>query len=233
METLSVLLAFPLQKPVTQSFDVFFDLHTNRRISKQSRRQWFETPSRLLWRRCYGEPMSTLLDNLSCLSTFGETLLYQTMTFQCVWNHQHRDCLFNSSFWLIKHKNAVILAFPNTEPVMWNAFSCHAISWKHGISSMADIHFFMSMLKYLDYSMAFNRLPQHGAMLHANVIGRPRQVFEVFPRHKQSCVTKRELENHWFVCVLISRYCPMQLLIHDISDTFRIFSGFRKCLYSI
>ena len=37
---------------MTQSFDVFFDLHLNKRLSKQSRRRWFETPSRSLWRDC-------------------------------------------------------------------------------------------------------------------------------------------------------------------------------------
>ena len=40
----------PLTKPVTQSFDVFFDLCLNKRLSKQSRRRWFETTSRSLWR---------------------------------------------------------------------------------------------------------------------------------------------------------------------------------------
>ena len=35
---------------VTRSFDVFFDLRLNKQMSKQSRRRWFETPSRSLWR---------------------------------------------------------------------------------------------------------------------------------------------------------------------------------------
>ena len=40
---------FPSQKPVTQSFDVFFDLRLSKRLNEQSRRWWFETPSRSLW----------------------------------------------------------------------------------------------------------------------------------------------------------------------------------------
>ena len=63
METFSALLAicagnspvtgeFPPQRPVTRSFDVFFDLRLNKRLSKQSRRRWFETPSHPLWRHC-------------------------------------------------------------------------------------------------------------------------------------------------------------------------------------
>ena len=43
---------FPAQRPVTRSFDVFFDL--NKWLSKQQRRWWFETPSRSLWHHCNG-----------------------------------------------------------------------------------------------------------------------------------------------------------------------------------
>ena len=63
METLSALLAlcernspvsgeFPSQRPVSQSFDVFFDLRVNKRLSKQSIRRWFETPSCSFLRHC-------------------------------------------------------------------------------------------------------------------------------------------------------------------------------------
>ena len=38
------------QKPVTRSFDVFFVLRPNKRLSKQSWGWWFEMPSRPLWR---------------------------------------------------------------------------------------------------------------------------------------------------------------------------------------
>ena len=62
MKTSSALLAlcvgnsppvtgeFPSQRPVARSFGVFFDLCLNKRLNKQSRRRWFETPSRSLWR---------------------------------------------------------------------------------------------------------------------------------------------------------------------------------------
>ena len=43
---------FPSQNPVTQNFGVLIDLHLNKRLSKQSRRRWFETSSRSLWRHC-------------------------------------------------------------------------------------------------------------------------------------------------------------------------------------
>ena len=40
---------FPSQRPVTRSFDVFFDLRLNKRLSNQSWGWWFETPSRSLY----------------------------------------------------------------------------------------------------------------------------------------------------------------------------------------
>ena len=40
---------FPPQRPVTRSFDVFFDLHLNEWLSKQSRCWWFEMPSCSSW----------------------------------------------------------------------------------------------------------------------------------------------------------------------------------------
>ena len=63
METFSALLAhsegnplvtggFPSQRLMTRNFDVYIDLRPNKRLRKQSRRRWFETPSRSLWRHC-------------------------------------------------------------------------------------------------------------------------------------------------------------------------------------
>ena len=66
METFSALLVicagnspvpgeFPAQRPVTRSFDVFFDLRLNKRLSKQSWGWWFETLSPPLWRHRHGQ----------------------------------------------------------------------------------------------------------------------------------------------------------------------------------
>ena len=45
---------FPVQRPVTRSFDVFVALRLNKRLSKQSCGWWFETPSPSSWRHCNG-----------------------------------------------------------------------------------------------------------------------------------------------------------------------------------
>ena len=43
---------FPAQRPVTRSFDVFFDLRLNKWLSKQPWGWLFETPPWSLWRQC-------------------------------------------------------------------------------------------------------------------------------------------------------------------------------------
>ena len=43
---------YTLTKASDAELYVFFDLRLNKRLSKQSRRRWFETPLRPLWRHC-------------------------------------------------------------------------------------------------------------------------------------------------------------------------------------
>ena len=82
VETFSSLLAlctgnspvtgeFPTQRPVTRSFDVFFDLRLNKRLSKQSWGWWFETPSRPLWRHCNVVPVRVVW--CACVTYCGQT----------------------------------------------------------------------------------------------------------------------------------------------------------------
>ena len=52
---------FPTQGPVTRSFDVFFDLRLNKRLSKQPWGWWFETPAWSLWHH-----QCNVCDNYSC-----------------------------------------------------------------------------------------------------------------------------------------------------------------------
>ena len=77
METFSALLAicagnspvpgeFPTQTPVTRSFDVYFDLRLNKRLSKQPWGWWFETPSWSLWRQCNDKLITCECTYFSC-----------------------------------------------------------------------------------------------------------------------------------------------------------------------
>ena len=112
METFSALLAFcvgislvtrefPAQRPVTWSFDVFFDLHPNKRLSKQLWGWWFKTSSCLLWRNCV-ETFATQLKIKSpcqfCLSS--GTLQRAYKVYLCLDLQPHLQ-IFNPSlnFW--------------------------------------------------------------------------------------------------------------------------------------
>ena len=98
METFSALLAlcagnspdtgeFPAQRPVTRSFDVFFDLRLNKRSSKQSWGWWFETLSRPLWRH-----LNEM--NRSCLQlpySYGRQM-YQITTANITGRYARHNC---------------------------------------------------------------------------------------------------------------------------------------------
>ena len=62
---------FPSQRPVTRSFDVFFYLRLNKRMSKQWWGWWFEIPSHPRWRQCnafLGPNKSEVCSMRSCLN---------------------------------------------------------------------------------------------------------------------------------------------------------------------
>ena len=88
METFSALLAIcagnspvPTRWPVTRSFDVFFDLRLNKRLSKQSWGWWFETLSCPLWRHCNGFHGKRTFHVM--LTYFGLSIWYQAITWTC------------------------------------------------------------------------------------------------------------------------------------------------------
>ena len=95
METFSALLVtghlcgeftgprwIPAQRPVTRSFDVFFDLHPNKRLSKQWWGWWFDTPSYPLCRHRNALTHKQLETHACLLCTK-------------VPGHQHLQCLLN------------------------------------------------------------------------------------------------------------------------------------------
>ena len=93
METFSALLAvcagnspvpgeFPEQRPVTRSFDVFFNLHPNKRLSKQVWGRWFETLSCPLWRH-----RNVHVTTPSCLMYWKRTR-YSSMLHKLSWSYK-------------------------------------------------------------------------------------------------------------------------------------------------
>ena len=69
----------PAQRPVTRSFDVFFDLCVNKWLSKQSWGWWFEMPSCPLWSHL-------------CISYRGNTVLHQDFICVLIINFKPINC---------------------------------------------------------------------------------------------------------------------------------------------
>ena len=67
---------FPTQRSVTRSFDVFFDLRLNKRLSKQPWGWWSETPSSSLWRH-RNVPESSVGQNqaITCVRRNTQTII--------------------------------------------------------------------------------------------------------------------------------------------------------------
>ena len=101
METISALLAFsagnspvsgefPSQRPVTRSFDVFFDLCPKKRLGKQLWGWWFETPSGSLWRYCNETLFSRGLHYRLQQTHVIDVPIFLRVTSQACF--QHNDC---------------------------------------------------------------------------------------------------------------------------------------------
>ena len=91
---------FTSQRPVTRSFNVFFDLHLNKLLSKPLRWRWFETPSRSLWRH------------------HNDPLVYATKnTWKC--SITHRDLNWLNTATLASEKNICHVSTMTTTPKMF------------------------------------------------------------------------------------------------------------------
>ena len=128
MEIFSALLALcagnspmtgelPAQRPVTRSFDVFFDLHLNKRLSKQLWGWWFETPSHSLWRHC-NERFPTqfpknLIRQYTWLGGYSNKVLWMVLTL--VYCTDRYFLLISAEAWpWVKVTDRSSSAFPQT-----------------------------------------------------------------------------------------------------------------------
>ena len=105
---------FPSQRPGTCSFDVFFDLRLNKRLCKQHRRRWFETPSRSLWRHCNDTKLLVAQKRCSTVSNFeviraGESIMTQIERFRTLTPVLIHRWLRNNAQCLEWHKRGALL----------------------------------------------------------------------------------------------------------------------------
>ena len=95
---------FPAQRPVTRSFEVFFDLRLNKWLSKQSRGWWFETSSCPLWRHSNDSGPGTRAVN-NAISVWKSNMFPHN-------NHAlQKKCEINTAFLLPTHKIGLVTAY--------------------------------------------------------------------------------------------------------------------------
>ena len=122
METFSALLAlcagnspvtdeFPAQRPVTRSFDVFFDVRKNKQLSKQWWGWWFDTPSHPLWRHCDALKFHTIIKH-NCRIIASVPVSELTLRFQTTTKHNGiREEVLNNVGNKSKHDKIVCMTY--------------------------------------------------------------------------------------------------------------------------
>ena len=107
---------FPAQRPVTWNLDVFFDLHLNKRLSKQLSRWWFQMPSCPLWHHC---------DECSCKS---EVLLQEIKDSEN-FKQKYTELAFMAMALPSGKIISGVLPWMRTLQFWGISFQPHAISW--------------------------------------------------------------------------------------------------------
>ena len=125
METFSAWLALCAG---TRSFDVFFGLRLNKRLSKQSRRWWFGKPLRSLWRHCKALQSYEICE-------WNITFVTWTSVFMQTFDGLNRSqCPFSSAilrWWALLSLTALLLASVREQRRQVDTFPLHltAIPW--------------------------------------------------------------------------------------------------------
>ena len=123
---------------MTRSFNVFFDLRLNKRLSKQSRGFWFETSSRSLWRHYNvqvhsnqnlpsGKPRSVTFLTANC------SILNPVMAW-CR-NHYMTEC-WNTVSWTLKNK---LLRYVNENTITFIHENAFEIQWRGAFNVFFDL----------------------------------------------------------------------------------------------
>ena len=118
---------FPAQRPVTRSFDVFFDLRRIKRLNKQSWGWWSETLSRPLWRHSNDCEMIIMLVLITKLSLVIE------ICWKCFCRHLNFNDQMSSQS-LTHHYNYCGM--------------CKIVAWSDHYLPCKDEHVFLQNLDY-------------------------------------------------------------------------------------
>ena len=130
---------FPEEKPVTQCFDIFFDLRLNQQLSKQWRCWWFKMPWCSLWYHCNGSIGSLFLWWVSLQSSYGhysQIWMWCSMGTQCFDNAKNSGKYWNGGDWLIS-------LWTKWLPFCRRYFQMHFHEWKFYILIEISLDFLL------------------------------------------------------------------------------------------
>ena len=113
----------PHKRPVTRSFDVFFDLCLNKRLSKQSWGWWFETLPRPLWRH----------SNATVVFFHGWHL---NVSWANIWAIYWGTIVLRAIFhcYLVYHKLTCVRSVSSSVCQHWDATTTRLIYWRQNKS---------------------------------------------------------------------------------------------------
>ena len=154
MGTFSALLAicagnspvpgdFPTQRPVTRSFDVYFDLRLNKRLCKQSWGWWFNTLLCPLWRHSNEKRIYTCICVCEC--AMGCTVSHQFNQVSCTRlsitlrsYQQTYDKFQHIPIWLIMCQHIVTL-WGKMTTLIWIITDSGQVTWQHPTISWTNV----------------------------------------------------------------------------------------------
>ena len=143
MEECSALLAicagnspvpgeFPAQRPITQSFEVFFDLRLNKRFCKQGCGWWFETLSCPLWRHCNDYRTKDIIKFIS-----PSSMVYMYANFQLTYNTMITSLYMKTCRQLLRENHISSSSIIQFGTVIYSISEITFINWKNFNISMA------------------------------------------------------------------------------------------------
>ena len=140
---------FPTHRPVARCFDVFFDLHMNKRLSKQSRRRWFETLSRVtvMWQFLQRGSWKDS-ENM-----FNEHCSFERKVF-CVLNIWNKD-IFCNYFFGLQNNDIWIKFHPWQFQIQWLLMIVYV--WYHQLTCRYGMDTLSAMLLTICVSQSVTR----------------------------------------------------------------------------
>ena len=128
----------------------FFDLRLNKRLTKQSRHRWFETPSHSLWRQCNVLRMDFACFSYTFIAEDRSQYLQKKHTFISPWHFAL--CLAFASI-ILTILRLFIIIFHWLALIRFEQYNCTNVSYSSMTSFLYDIALYVRYLGNASYRL--------------------------------------------------------------------------------